>query len=136
MIHALKAEENFFEDVAAGNKPFEVRIDDRQFQVGDFLALNEIRISSTAKLYSDEGEEDELNDWEYTGRCILVLVTYILDDPRFVKDGFCILGIRPAHIGVQTGEERTLWPRSPYACIIYSKDALVTKGGGSDGDRA
>lgn len=135
MIHALKTEEDFFEDVAAGNKPFEVRINDRQFQVGDFLALNEIRIGSTAKLYSDEGEEDELNEWEYTGRCILVLVTYILDDPRFVKDDYCILGIRPARIGVQAFEE-CFTGRAPYSCPVYGKNSFVKAGGQSDGDRA
>lgn len=42
MIHQLKCDSKFFEDVASGKKTFEVRKNDRDFFVGDFLALNEL----------------------------------------------------------------------------------------------
>ena len=42
MIHQLKTEHNFFEDVISGKKTFEVRKNDRDFMVGDFLALKEL----------------------------------------------------------------------------------------------
>lgn len=41
MIHQLKIDSEYFDDVASGKKTFEVRKNDRNFLVGDFLALNE-----------------------------------------------------------------------------------------------
>lgn len=90
MIYSKKIEPKHFEGVVSGDKSFEVRReDDYAFEVGDFLALNEY-------------EPDVLK--EYTGRCCLVEITYVLRDPRFVADGFAILGIRPCSIG--TAKER------------------------------
>lgn len=37
MIHQLKCDSKFFEDVASGKKTFEVRKNDRDFFVGDFF---------------------------------------------------------------------------------------------------
>ena len=42
MIHELKTEQKYFKEVVAGRKTFEMRVNDRDFNVGDFLALNEI----------------------------------------------------------------------------------------------
>lgn len=90
MIYSKKIEPAFFEDVISGAKSFEVRQeDDCQFKVGDFLALNECSLGASA---------------EYTGRCCLVEITYVLHDPRFIAKGFAILGIRPCSIG--TSKER------------------------------
>lgn len=80
MIHELKIHSSFFAEIVKLNKRFEVRKNDRDFQVGDFLALNEI----------DEGE--------YTGRTALVRVTYILDDCNFCKPGTVIMSIGPCVI--------------------------------------
>lgn len=44
MMHALKTDPEFFEEVAARNKGFEVRKNDRGYQVYDFAALNEWRV--------------------------------------------------------------------------------------------
>lgn len=80
MIHALKTEPLFFEASAAGVRGFEVRKYDRPFRPGDFVALNEW----------DSGE--------YTGRCILQKIIYILEDPKYCKDGYVILGLEPCII--------------------------------------
>lgn len=42
MIHALKITPNYYEAVKTGAKPFEVRKNDREFVVGDYLALRAI----------------------------------------------------------------------------------------------
>lgn len=39
--HELKINEEFFDDVASGRKPFEIRYNDRGFQTGDYLRLRE-----------------------------------------------------------------------------------------------
>lgn len=53
MIHQLKCEAKYFEDVCSGNKTFEVRKNDRGFHVGDYLALNEL----TPQACNDKGEK-------------------------------------------------------------------------------
>ena len=82
MIHALKTEPRFYEPAKQGLKPFEVRKNDRDFKIGDYLALNE---------YDPE-------KGCYTGRAILEKILYILDDERFVPTGYVILGTRVVSI--------------------------------------
>jgi hypothetical protein len=94
MIHQLKTESKYFNDVVSGIKPFEVRNNDRNFMVGDFLALNEL---------TDHPVDCEGNYIE-TGCCCLVEVTYVLTDPRFVNEGYAILGIRPCMIARTTDQ--------------------------------
>lgn len=101
MIHQLKTETQYFQAVVSGVKSFEVRENDRIFVVGDFLALNELK-------------EDE-----YTGRCCLVEVTYILTDKRFVKEGYVLLGIRPCNIGTVKDNLFVNDPLRPYRVPIY-----------------
>ena len=79
MIHVLKEYPEFFEDVISGRKTFEVRKADRDFKVGDLLALNE---------YNPNAEK-------YTNRCCIVHIDYILDNLDYCKEGYVILGIKP-----------------------------------------
>ena len=59
-----------------------MRLDDRDYKVGDILALNEIERTSS-------------EDFTYTGNSTLVLVTYVLKDERFLLPGYAVLGIEP-----------------------------------------
>jgi ASC-1-like (ASCH) protein len=63
MKHRLKIWPEYFEAVLSGKKTFEIRKNDRGFQVNNLLLLQE---------YNPEAEE-------YTGRELLVEVTYITD---------------------------------------------------------
>lgn len=65
--HELKVWPEFFEALADGSKPFEVRRDDRGYEVGDWLHLREWIKPS----------RDEI-DGTYTGREVHRQVTYIL----------------------------------------------------------
>ena len=76
MIHDLKILPEYFVEVVRGNKTFEVRKDDRPFNVGDELILYEV------------------NCGKYTGRNIKVIITYILRNPDYCKEGYCILGFK------------------------------------------
>lgn len=82
MIHALKIEPQYYEAVKTGKKPFEVRKNDREFAVGDYLALNE---------YNAEEQK-------HTGRAVLAKVLYILDDEQYTPPGFVVMGIRVVQI--------------------------------------
>lgn len=79
MIHALKTLPEYFEAVIKGEKLFEVRKNDRNYQRGDLLALNE---------YDKKGKA-------YTGRSCLVYVDYILNDEKYCKPMFVIMSIKP-----------------------------------------
>lgn len=76
--HHLKTWTPFFREVKSGVKPFEVRKNDRDYQVGDTLILNDFD--------PDAGR--------YTGDWTSKQVIYKLDDSRFVKEGYVILGIK------------------------------------------
>ena len=91
MIHQLKCESKFFQDIVAGVKTYEVRLNDRNYAVGDYLALNEID-------YSLDREETYM--YTYTGNSALYKVVYVLNDETFCKDGYVIMSIRPCMISI------------------------------------
>lgn len=80
MIHALKTAPSYFEESAAGIKSFEVRKNDRPYNVGDYAALN------------------EWSGGNYTGRCTLHKIVYILSNPEYCKEGYVVLGLEPCAI--------------------------------------
>lgn len=57
----------YFREVESGNKKFELRKNDRNFTVGDYVVLREWNFSS------------------YTGRAILAKITYILSIKELIK---------------------------------------------------
>ena len=63
MRHELKTWRRYFDPVWRGAKPFEIRSNDRGFQVGDELWLRETK---------DDTEH-------YTGREVIVTITYVLN---------------------------------------------------------
>lgn len=88
MIHQLKLKNKYFEDVICGKKTFELRLDDRDYAEGDYLALNEV---------DDSGI--------YTGRSCMVYVDYILQDvPNLLPDGIVCMAIKPCRL-IKTQEE-------------------------------
>ena len=74
--HYLKIKPEYYRAIEKGEKTFEVRFNDRNFQKYDVLHLQE---------YAGE---------EYTGREIIADVTYILDSPDFCKEGYVIISIK------------------------------------------
>ena len=74
--HYLKILPEYFRAVERWDKKFEVRFNDRNYQLYDILHL------------------DEWADGKFTGRKIEAEVTYILDDTDFCKEGYVIMSIR------------------------------------------
>lgn len=77
MTHDLKIMPKYFNDVWDGIKRFELRKDDRDYQIGDTLILREW-----------DGEK-------YTGSVSIKDVIYILRDaPEYgLKEGYCVIGL-------------------------------------------
>lgn len=77
MIHRLKTFNEYFQKIKSGEKTFEVRVNDRNFKIGDILELVEINVGGVMT-----GEEIKAN------------VTYILNDPKYCLDGYVIMAIK------------------------------------------
>ena len=77
--HELKIHSIYFEAVKAGTKTFELRRNDRNYQVGDQLILQEWEASTE----------------QYSGDELYMEVTYILEGGFGLKKGYCVLSIKP-----------------------------------------
>ncbi|WP_294174120.1 DUF3850 domain-containing protein [uncultured Clostridium sp.] len=84
-IHELKIFPQFFEKVLDGSKTFELRKDDRGFEVGDILILKEFR---QGLIDCTQGEPIVLEEKGYTGRAIEKEISYIF------KGGYPGMGLR------------------------------------------
>lgn len=49
MIHAIKCSSLYFSDLLAGKKTFEIRRNDRDYRVNDYLAVNEVKHKTVPK---------------------------------------------------------------------------------------
>jgi hypothetical protein len=73
--HELKTINPHFQDQFNGRKTFEIRRDDRGFQVGDTLKLLEYEMFTNT----------------YSGRWVTVFVTHILSGYQSVEDGLVVM---------------------------------------------
>lgn len=78
-FHALKCADTFFGDILAERKNFELRKNDRNYQVGDKIVLIETCKCLVLPVY--------------TGRYLFREVAYILKDFEGLKNNYCILGL-------------------------------------------
>lgn len=88
MRHELKTWPEFFEAVREQRKLFEIRRNDRLFNVGDLLFLKE---------------------WDpehqcYTGREVSAMIDFILNEHDGLKDGFIIMSL--THIATHRNQKR------------------------------
>lgn len=82
--HNLKTDPKVFEQSLLGNKPWEIRFNDRDFQDGDIVYLEETS-------YSGQEMKEEGKPLEYTGRYIKGVIDYVLHGPSYgLEDGWCI----------------------------------------------
>jgi hypothetical protein len=86
MNHALKADPKPFNEVIAGTKTFEIRLNDRDYKVGDI-------ITGTETKYSAEDMKQGM-PLEYTGHFYVADVLGILHGPVYgLAEGWCIMSI-------------------------------------------
>ena len=86
MIHTKKVRPEYFAALRSGSKTFEVRREEDgepSYAVGDYLALNEY----------DPGRHAVADD-QYTGRCLLYRISYVLRDFPGLAEGYVVLGIK------------------------------------------
>lgn len=79
MEHGIKCWMEFFEETWQGRKTFELRLNDRDYNVGDVVLLREF---------------DHIKRI-YTGRIITGTITYLIEGPRFgLAEGWCCFQLR------------------------------------------
>lgn len=74
-IHGLKIHPEYYQEVLLGRKTFEIRKNDRNYQVGDMVRLCEY----------------DPNKKEYTGRKLYKEITYITDYAQ--KENYVVFGL-------------------------------------------
>ena len=87
-FYQIKTASQYFMPVCLGQKPFELRKNDRGYKEGDILEMLEYK------------------DGKCTGRAVRAKITFILEDYTGLKDGYCILGINVATQWYYAKEER------------------------------
>ena len=87
VVHELKTDPDVFTESLRGDKPFEIRIDDRGIVPGDLLILRETKFSGQAM---KDGQP-----LEYTGRVLSRWVTNKTTGYG-LEDGWAIFGVRNA----------------------------------------
>lgn len=81
-IHELKSWPKYFERVLSGSKRCEIRRNDREFKIGDFIHLRE---------WSKESEA-------YTARELLVRITDLSPGGQFgIDPDFCVMSVVLPH---------------------------------------
>lgn len=85
VIHQVKCWPAYFQRVVSGEKPFEIRRDDRGYQRGDILLLAE---------WDPEGSP--MGAGRYTGAEHRAEITWILTGGQFgLEPGYVAMGLRP-----------------------------------------
>lgn len=81
MLHSKKIKEEYFKKVIEGYKPYEIRVNDCDYRVGDYLALNEI---------NEKGL--------YTGRFTVTKIIEIFDSIDYIQEHYVVLTLEPKNV--------------------------------------
>lgn len=96
--HELKTDPAVFAAVAANDKRFEIRKDDRGFAVGDRLVLRETKHTGA--------EMADGAALEFTGKTCRRIVTHVMRGPCYgLVDGWALLSVRPLTIAEKAGAQ-------------------------------
>lgn len=90
MVHVKKVAPEYFEPLQDGSKRFELRREEPgepRYAVGDYLALNEY----------DPARHVSPTD-QYTGRCLLFLIRYVLRDFECLAPDCVALSLLPINM--------------------------------------
>lgn len=80
-IHELKCYPEYYEPVVSEKKRFEIRYNDRNYEINDYLLIKEY------------GLNDCIGRYDYTGRYCLCKINYVLDNIKYLQQGYVCLSI-------------------------------------------
>ena len=85
-IHNLKTDQEAFSAVLCGEKTYEIRYNDRNYQAGDILVLKETKFTGV--------EMKQGSPLEFTGRQCGGVITHVLNGPVYgLQEGWAILSL-------------------------------------------
>lgn len=113
--HDLKTDPGVFADVLSGAKTFEIRFNDRDFQVGDTLRLLETQ--------HDGADMKSGAPLVFTGREITKTVSHILTGYG-LSDGWCCLSLAPESQASGGKQDPAPAPMTPASWRDAMRDAL------------
>lgn len=95
-VHTLKCWPQYYDAMQSGEKPFELRLNDRDFQKGDTLLLARTKESALDEIDYEIDPVPGTEPPEFRPKHVLMRhVTYILHGPKFgLASGYCIMGLR------------------------------------------
>lgn len=111
-VHSIKVQPPYFDALVDGSKTFEVRPNDRSYQAGDVLVLNEWHPAGFDKENCHTCRNFSWEPHYTTGRVIRRRVTFVYSgDPRFggLEPGHVVLALGAAGVGEQPGP----WAEAP-----------------------
>lgn len=86
-LHDVKCWPTYFGPILQRKKTFELRLNDRNYKEGDYVRLRE---------YSYSPDQESGKRWDYTGRELMLLITYVLQNdqesavPEGLNPRYCI----------------------------------------------
>lgn len=85
IAHSVKCWPEFFEEILADRKKFDLRKNDRSYAVDDWLELHE---------WQPDRREEDCKEGAASGRILTVRITCITSGLAGLKEGYVILGIQ------------------------------------------
>lgn len=86
MRHELKIEQQYFIHINEGKKTFEIRKNDRDFQVGDTISF--LPLENESYSYPEQLRQEKIKP------CFVWIITYV-HQGFGVNQSYCVLGIKP-----------------------------------------
>lgn len=77
-VHYLRTWTPLFKELKCGLRQIDIRKNDRNFKVGDTLILDEFNPET----------QKHIGNWTPK------LITHVIDDERYVKNGYVVLGMK------------------------------------------
>jgi len=113
-IHFLRTHQDVYIEMMTGKKTFDIRKNDRNFSVGDYLYLRETRELVT------EGLD------EYTGNEMLVSVSFLLSGKQAerygLKPGYCAMSVIRMNTEVRMAVKSQMYKWDDKLAILFSRN--------------
>ncbi len=100
-LHELKIKHKYLVDIARGVKTFELRKNDRDYQVGDLIHFIDIDLEQKEVIIvpTRNNEKVEYCDWNIDHDALYKIIYILKDVPEYGLDkDYCILGIKKLEV--------------------------------------
>ena len=100
-LHILKIKDEYFKEILRGNKTFELRKNDRDYQVGDLIHFVEVYDKVICLGYErmEIATKQEVREFEENPKNLFEIIYILKDVPQYGLDkDYCILAIKKLEV--------------------------------------